>query len=123
MRFLRKFGWAALAAAAVSLCGAVPAHASINDDAFIATLEKLDIPYGSAQAAIEAGHATCSLLDSGLDVVQVSAMLQTRADMSPHQADEFVGASVGAYCPQYADQITGQSSGSMQASDGGGQTI
>jgi hypothetical protein len=82
---------------------AVPAvHADPIDDKFIAALQSRDIHYRSPEAAIAAAHLVCAELDNGEPKSQVAQDVIDQTDLDPYHAGYFVGASVGAYCSQYA---------------------
>jgi Protein of unknown function (DUF732) len=72
------------------------------DDKFLAALQSHGITYRSPEAAIAAGHLVCTELDQGQPKSQVAQDVIDQTDLDPYHAGYFVGASVGAYCPQYA---------------------
>ncbi len=72
------------------------------DDRFLAALQSQSITYRSPDAAIAAAHLVCDRLDQGADKAQVAQEVMDNSDLDPYHAGYFVGASVGAYCPQYA---------------------
>jgi hypothetical protein len=81
----------------------VPAvRADPVDDKFIAALQSRDIHYRSPEAAIAAAHVVCAELDNGEPKSQVAQDVIDQTDLDPYHAGYFVGASVGAYCSQYA---------------------
>jgi hypothetical protein len=79
-----------------------PVHADPIDDKFLAALQAQSITYRSPEAAIAAGHLVCTELDQGQPKSQVAQDVIDQTDLDPYHAGYFVGASVGAYCPQYA---------------------
>jgi len=82
---------------------AVPTvRADPNDDKFLAAMQAQSITYRSPDAAIAAAHLVCTRLDQGADKGQVAQEVMDNTDLDPYHAGYFVGASVGAYCPQYA---------------------
>lgn len=82
---------------------AVPTvRADVNDDKFLAALQEQAITYRSPEAAIAAGHLVCDELDRGETKSQVAQDVMDNTDLDPYHAGFFVGASVGAYCTQYA---------------------
>lgn len=104
---------AVLAAAAVTvpLVLAPPAAGdALTDQAFIAVLDEAGFTYTSYTDVIAAGNAVCLLLDSGYTIPGVIRTVATEAGLDPGDAGYFVGASVAAYCDEYAYLITGQSS-------------
>jgi hypothetical protein len=81
----------------------VPAvRADPIDDKFIAALQSRDIHYQSPESAIVAAHEVCAELDNGQPKSQVAQNVIDQTDLDPYHAGYFVGASVGAYCSQYA---------------------
>ena len=90
----------------VALLGtAVPTvRADPNDDKFLPALQSQGITYQSPDAAIAAGHHVCEKLDQGETETQVAQDVIDNTDLDPYHAGYFVGASVGAYCPQFAAQ-------------------
>ena len=82
---------------------AVPSvRADPLDDKFLAALASQNITYRAPDAAIAAAHLVCTRLDQGADKGQVAQEVMDNSDLDPYHAGYFVGASVGAYCPQYA---------------------
>jgi hypothetical protein len=79
-----------------------PARADPVDDKFLAALATQSITYRAPDAAIAAAHLVCTRLDQGADKGQVAQEVMDNSDLDPYHAGYFVGASVGAYCPQYA---------------------
>jgi len=80
---------------------------SVEDIALISYLRKADPPvFGnySDQEIIDLGHQICSELDSGVTVKDLAVrVLVNNKDVAP--AAHAIGASVGAYCPQYKGQV------------------
>jgi hypothetical protein len=95
---------ALLTAALVGPFGAaVPAvRADPIGDKFLAALQARGINYQSADAAIEAAHQVCTELGNGRTKDDVAQEVIDRSGLDPYHAGYFVGASVGAYCPQFA---------------------
>jgi hypothetical protein len=92
-----------LLAALALLAATVPiAHADATDDAFIAVLQAKGIHFGSPEKAVIAGHEVCDELSGGKAPVQIAATVQSNSDMDGYHAGFFVGASIRAYCPQFA---------------------
>ena len=98
--------WAAglvLLGALGPLAAAVPiAHADATDDAFLAALTAKGIHFGSPNRAFIAAHEVCDELGNGKSPTQVASTVQSNSDMDGYHAGFFVGASIRAYCPQYA---------------------
>ena len=85
-----------------SFDSAVPtARADPNDDKFLPALQSQGITYQSPEAAIAAGHLVCTKLEQGETETQVAQEVIDSTDLDPYHAGYFVGASVGAYCPQF----------------------
>ena len=81
---------------------AVPnVRADPNDDKFLPALQSQGITYQSPEAAIAAGHHVCEKLEQGETETQVAQDVIDNTDLDPYHAGYFVGASVGAYCPQF----------------------
>jgi hypothetical protein len=78
------------------------AHAGPVEDRFLAALQSRQINYRSAEAAIEAAHQVCTELANGRTKADVAQEVMDRSGLDPYHAGYFVGASVGAYCPQFA---------------------
>jgi hypothetical protein len=82
--------------------GVPTVRADPSDDKFLAALQVQTISYRSPEAAIAAGHLVCDELDRGETKSQVAQDVMDNTDLDPYHAGFFVGASVGAYCTQYA---------------------
>jgi hypothetical protein len=95
--------WLVLVGALGPLAAAAPtAHADATDDAFLAALTAKGIHFGSPDKAFIAGHEVCDELGTGKTATQVASTVQTNSNMDGYHAGFFVGASIRAYCPQYA---------------------
>ena len=99
-------------AVAVALIGplgaASTAHADSNDNKFLAAMKSEGITdHVSSQHAIEAAHSVCQKLDSGETPTQVANDVLNSSSMPAYQAGYFVGASIDAYCAQYAPKANG----------------
>jgi hypothetical protein len=93
--------------AAVALMGPLGAAAPIAraepiDDRFLAALQSQGITYQSPEAAVAAGHLVCTELDRGETSQQVAQDVINVSNLDPFHAGYFVGASIGAYCPNHA---------------------
>ena len=77
------------------------ARADPVDDKFLAALQSRQITYTSAEAAIDAAHQVCTELANGRSKADVAQEVMDRSGLDPYHAGYFVGASVGAYCPQF----------------------
>lgn len=89
------------AAVAAAVIHAPAANAGPADRAFIDALDEQGIPYSSRGAAITAGHHTCDLFRTGHSFLGVVGDLHEQSGFSVDDSAYFIGASVGAYCPQY----------------------
>jgi Protein of unknown function (DUF732) len=92
-----------LAAALAPLAAVAPvAHADATDDAFLSALKAKGIHFGSPDKAFIAGHEVCDELANGKTTAQVASTVQGNSDLDGYHAGFFVGASIRAYCPQFA---------------------
>jgi Protein of unknown function (DUF732) len=99
-------------AVAVALIGplgaASTAHADSNDNKFLAAMKSEGITdHVSSQHAIDAAHAVCQKLDGGETPTQVATDVLNNSTMPAYQSGYFVGASIDAYCTQYAPKVSG----------------
>jgi hypothetical protein len=97
-------GGAAIGLAALASAG--NATASSTDDAFLAAATDQGIEFSSAQEAAGDAHKVCQLLAAGNTGVEVGSDILQETDLTSHQAAFLVVASVKAYCPQYAGNLT-----------------
>lgn len=81
------------------------------DAKFLAALASQGITYASPEVMIAAGHVACTEVDHGEtprtvahDVMHNNDVL-TNSNLNAFHAGFFVGASIAAYCPQYAGRI------------------
>ena len=74
------------------------------DARFLAALRAAGITYASPDVGIGAGHLVCSKLDGGEKPTDVANEVMNSSSLDAYHAGYFVGASIGAYCPQYAGQ-------------------
>lgn len=97
-------GVASIAAAATLITGAPSAKADVFDDAFLDTLDTFSVPYGNAAGAIDLAHTVCEVLDeTGAHPAYVGIVLAREAEgyWTLDEAGYFVGAAIGAYCPEH----------------------
>lgn len=96
-----------LIAAGILLPGwfAPPAHADVNSDAFIMTLDSEGIAYTSETEAIKAGHAICDYLDTGASIYSATLLVYNNTPLDMYHAGYFVGASTGAFCSWHAPNV------------------
>ena len=80
------------------------AHAAGSDDSFLAALKGKGINYESPETAIKSGHLVCEKLDSGEAPEQVANDIISKGKLDSYHAGFFVGVSIRAYCPNYAQQ-------------------
>ncbi len=80
------------------------AHAVGGDDSFLAAIKSKGINYESPDTAIKSGHLVCDKLDSGEAPEQVANDIITNGKLDSYHAGFFVGVSIRAYCPKYAQQ-------------------
>jgi hypothetical protein len=98
----------AIALALVGPLGAVStAHADNTDSKFLTAMKSEGITdHVSAQHAIDAAHSVCQKLDSGETPTQVANDVLNSSSMPAYDAGYFVGASINAYCTQYAPKLS-----------------
>lgn len=78
------------------------------DAKFLAALSSRGTTYASPEVMIAAGHAVCAELDRGESPSRVAQDVMNNKDvltgsnLGAHHAGFFVGASIAAYCPNYA---------------------
>lgn len=75
-----------------------------GDDTFLDALRSQGINYRSAEVAISAGHLVCADLDRGEAASHVAQDLMNSSNLDDFHAGYFVGASIGAYCPNDASK-------------------
>ncbi|MGO8771501.1 MAG: DUF732 domain-containing protein [Mycobacterium sp.] len=89
----------------------VQADPADADAKFLAALTSKGITYASPEIMIAAGHVACTELDQGETPGQVAQDVMnnkdvlTSSNLDAFHAAFFVGASIGAYCPQYVGRI------------------
>ena len=102
-RYMVWAAWLVLVGALGPLAAAAPiAHADASDDAFVVALAAKGIHFGSPNKAFIAGHEVCDELGNGKSAAQVASPVQSNSNMDGYHSGFFVGASIRAYCPQYA---------------------
>ncbi len=97
----------------VALRAASTAHAdpADTDAKFLAALTSKGITFGSPEVMIAAGHVACTQLDQGETPAQVAQDVMnnkdvlTTSNLDGFHAGFFVGASIGAYCPEHLGRI------------------
>ena len=101
---------AVLGTAAVLLSASlvVTAYAEpVDDQGFIAALDRQKIPYASPQKAITLAREVCTLLDDGAAGVDVAREINKTSGIPVANAGYFVGASITSYCPSHSDAFAG----------------
>lgn len=73
---------------------------SVADLAYVAALDKNQVPYSSKPSAIELGHTVCEARQAGNTSVAVALKIAEKG-YSPQQAGVIVGAAQAAYCPKF----------------------
>ncbi len=100
-----------LAAAALTLTTAAPAHANPTDESFLTALRDAGIGYDDPATAIDLGQQVCPLLvKPGQNFASVATRLRGNNGISPEMASFFTGIAISMYCPQ---MITSISDGSV----------
>jgi hypothetical protein len=88
------------------LAAASTAQADTGDNIFLADLKTEGITdHVSASHAIEAAHLVCQKLDGGMSPSDVASDVLNSSNMPAYHSGYFVGASINAYCPQYARML------------------
>ncbi|OMQ16384.1 hypothetical protein A7K94_0202880 [Modestobacter sp. VKM Ac-2676] len=78
------------------------------DDRYLTTLSSAGLlnPGGDERKVIEVGRLVCALLATGQgDVYEAAVLVHQSGEGTAREAGAIVGAAVGAYCPQYGDQV------------------
>lgn len=108
-RLNRRFIAAAISTstlAAAMTFGIAPAHASVEDDRFLAIVEELGVPTNSPEEAVQVGHQICDTVAAGkIEPARTlrGMMSQLMAKgLDKGQSANLVWGAVGIYCPQYS---------------------
>jgi len=74
-------------------------------DRFMRVLDDDGIRISEA-TAVELAHQVCDALDRKPDMTKADVVLVTaiHQNLAPKKAGTFVGAAIGAYCPEYDDR-------------------
>jgi hypothetical protein len=100
---------------AAGIFSGVPARAdtSTDDFAFLAILAKYDVPEpGGDTAAITVAHRVCVNLHGGeTPLTEALDMYRANATYTLTDAAHFVGAAIGAYCPDQLSRIDNPNAG------------
>ena len=81
---------------------------NVREKAYIATLDKMGVPYSSEADAVEMGTAVCEVLDLGVTVDEFfleAAQLPGMTEETAGHLGVVVGAAVPAFCPEHLDQL------------------
>ncbi|WP_396836820.1 DUF732 domain-containing protein [Mycobacterium sp. ITM-2016-00318] len=103
----RAAALAAAAGIAASLAFAAPASADPDNDAFLAALNRADIPYANNNADLTAqlGERVCPMLvEPGKNFAQVATTVADNG-INPGLAAFFTGIAISMYCPQMMGSI------------------
>jgi len=106
-RLTRAAALGAAAGTAASLAFAAPASADPDDDAFLAALNRADIPYANNNADLTAqlGERVCPMLvEPGKNFAQVATTVADNG-INPGLAAFFTGIAINMYCPQMMGSI------------------
>ncbi|MDV3130356.1 DUF732 domain-containing protein [Mycobacterium sp. 21AC1] len=91
---------------AAVMFGMAPAHASVEDDRFLAIVEELGIPTNSPEEAVQVGRQICDTVEAGkiepARTVRGIMSQLTAKGLKKGQATNLVWGAVGIYCPQYS---------------------
>jgi hypothetical protein len=86
---------------AVLGAAAATAHADPIDDEFLASINAQHIQYPSPQAALDTAREVCGELVAGRNQSEVVGDVMKRSALDGFHAGFFVGAAIGAYCPNF----------------------
>jgi hypothetical protein len=91
-------------AALLDLTGfaAPSARADATEDAFLAAITAKGIHFQSPETALVAAHEVCDELGLGRSKQDVANEVMQNSNLSGYSAGYFVGASVRAFCPNFA---------------------
>jgi hypothetical protein len=99
---------AATASGVAGLATASTAGATVitpTDDTFISVISDAGIQPPSLEEAIATANDVCVNLDSGATLVDTVYAVADYTELGTEDAAFFVGASIAAYCSEYADMI------------------
>ena len=78
------------------------------DTRYLATLRQQGVPFTTEYGMIAGGHSVCNAISQGGMPGPLAVQLANRSQApvwTPEQGGAVVGASIGAYCPQYKPLI------------------
>lgn len=107
-RRFAAFARIAAATAAVGLAAlgtAATATATASDAIFIDVISEHGIGFSTPEAAVDAGHVVCELVDYGAAPLEAAEVVSQESGLSSGNAAFFVGASIATFCPEYGDLI------------------
>lgn len=78
------------------------AHGDPIDAAFLAALTSKHIQYPTPEAALNAAREVCGELGAGRSQNDVVGDVMKSSNLDGYHAGYFVGASISAYCPNFA---------------------
>lgn len=90
----------ALLGTGIAVAAADPS--TVEEWAFIATLDAQGITYASPDQAVAGGMAVCSYRDLGFSEMSTVLMVERNSGLSPFDAGYLVGAAEAAFCPWYS---------------------
>lgn len=99
---------AAILVLGYALSGAVAKADPVTDNAYMSVLEDQGIHYPSTAEAVRDGYRVCTLLDGGYSWVQIAVQHSANSGLDVGDSAFFVGASIAAYCDEYAYLIDGE---------------
>lgn len=73
-----------------------------GDQPFLNVLRENGINYVSPEWAIGNAHQVCGALDTGMLPEDLAESVMRDSNLDGYHAGFFVGASIAAYCPQWA---------------------
>jgi hypothetical protein len=106
-RLTRAIALSATAGVAAGIAFAAPAAADDNSDAFLAALNRANIPYADNNADLTAqlGERVCPMLvEPGKNFAQVATTVANNG-INPGLAAFFTGIAISMYCPQMMGSI------------------
>ena len=77
-------------------------QAQADEDSLVWAIDQEGIQYTTPQKLVQAGHAVCMLMDNGSAQRGAIRVVQDNSSMITYEAGYFVGASIGALCPEYS---------------------
>ena len=90
-----------------TLVGAGTANANSIDHVFVQVLHERGISHVNGDAVmIDAGHDVCTNLRYGYTVQQQFTSIHNVSQLDWADSGYFVGASIGAYCPEFSSAVT-----------------